>query len=434
MLIERRKIMNRREIIQKSLDYIENNLKAEITADELCRAAGYSYAHYCKIFKAFVGMPPAQYITRRKLIHAVYDIANGTVKIDSALRYGFETYAGFYKAFKNEYGCSPSEFTKRCKGEKPYRINILEEEHILISKKEIKKILSGWDINYGDISNVFSINTGRQNENTFYVGNDYVIKYTPDLMKIKNNIAIAKALSNEGFESSLAVKTVYGTDYLQSGELYFFLTKRISGCPLKCSYIYKNPARAFKIGESIAKLHIALNKIDKRDYPEADFFGDFVSSLEKIKGFVSLPNGFAEKLSDNLQSLYDSLPQQLIHRDINPSNILIRNEVFCGFIDFDLAEVNVKIFDICYAATSILSETFSNDTVNNDEWLTIFKNIIVGYNRVNHLSDEEMKALPYVVYAIQTVCIAFFSKSDKYKDLCKTNIDMLGWLIEKLPL
>ena len=95
-----------REIIQKSLDYIEENLKCEITARELCERAGFSLFHYYRLFHTAVGMPVMQYILRRKLLNAIYEISRGEKMIDVALAYGFETHAGFYKAFVRELGCT----------------------------------------------------------------------------------------------------------------------------------------------------------------------------------------------------------------------------------------------------------------------------------------------------------------------------------------
>lgn len=92
--------MNVREIIQQSIDYIENNLKAELTVDELCDAAGYSAVHYCRLFKTFVGVSPYEYINRRKLLHAVYEMANGRSKTEMAFDYGFQTYEAFTKHLK----------------------------------------------------------------------------------------------------------------------------------------------------------------------------------------------------------------------------------------------------------------------------------------------------------------------------------------------
>ena len=48
-------------IIQKSIDYIEENLKSDITAKELSEMAGFSVFHYYRLFQSAVGLPVMQY-------------------------------------------------------------------------------------------------------------------------------------------------------------------------------------------------------------------------------------------------------------------------------------------------------------------------------------------------------------------------------------
>ena len=133
--------MNYLDITQDSIDYIEENLKSELSACELAEKAGFSLFHYYRIFQGAIGMPVMQYIVRRKLNNAIYEINLGEKIIDVALSYGFNTYAGFFKAFKNEYRCSPTQYIKENKVTKPYRINLLQEEHIMITDKKLMKIL-----------------------------------------------------------------------------------------------------------------------------------------------------------------------------------------------------------------------------------------------------------------------------------------------------
>lgn len=83
------------KIIQDSIDYIEDNLKCEITALELSERAGFSLFHYYRLFQAAVGMPVMQYILRRRLLNAIYDISCGNKMIDVALLYGFENTCRF---------------------------------------------------------------------------------------------------------------------------------------------------------------------------------------------------------------------------------------------------------------------------------------------------------------------------------------------------
>lgn len=419
------------EIIQQSLDFVERHIKAEITVDKLCNAAGYSFAHYCKLFKNIVGMSPSRYILRRKLVYAVYEMSNGKHKLDIALDYGFETYAGFYKAFKREFSCSPTEFTKNHKGAKPYRINILQEEHIMIAKNEIGKILTHWILEKESITDIYNDNTGNKNENAFYVGENYVVKFSADLGRIKKSINISNQLFTVGLPCAKVLKTTEGKDYIQHGELFFIITERLKGTQLNCKDIYADEQIAFQIGESIAKLHNALKTFDDTEFNKVYFCRNVLdSALPKVKEIMQLPQHFTNDYIKALESIYEQLPAQIIHRDINPSNMLFNDGEFKGFIDFDLSEVNIRIFDVCYCATSILSEIFADDTFDNDIWFEIFDNIIKGYDSISSLTTEEKSVLKHIVFSIHIICIAYFSQFDKYENLTKINIDMLNWLIE----
>ena len=120
--------MDNRAIIQKSLDYIEDNLQTEIAAGELADMAGFSLFHYYRLFQQATGLPVMQYILRRRLLHGVYAISRGSTKVDAALNYGFDTYAGFYKAFCREFGCTPSAFLASSRARRPWRVDITKEE------------------------------------------------------------------------------------------------------------------------------------------------------------------------------------------------------------------------------------------------------------------------------------------------------------------
>jgi Ser/Thr protein kinase RdoA (MazF antagonist) len=146
---------------------------------------------------------------------------------------------------------------------------------------------------------------------------------------------------------------------------------------------------------------------------------------------MTIPNNFYHDYLDNFQKLYESLPKHIIHRDPNPGNIMMNDGRLTGFIDFELSERNIRIYDPCYAATAILSESFvKNDYDKLHKWLVIFRNIIIGYDNVCKLSAEEKQAIPYVIYSIQMTCIAYFSSMDKHKDLSKVNEKILVWLLD----
>lgn len=63
--------------------------------------------------------------------------------MDVSLHYGFSTYAGFYKAFIKEYGCSPKKYLEIYKNE-IVQTNYLEVKMIHLNKCELKEILKNW--------------------------------------------------------------------------------------------------------------------------------------------------------------------------------------------------------------------------------------------------------------------------------------------------
>ena len=100
--------MEHEAMIQAVLDEIDARIAENIRADELARAANYSVYHFCRLFMALTGTPVMGYVTRRKLEYALYDLRQGRRILDVAMDYGFETHAGFTKAFKKHFGYPPS--------------------------------------------------------------------------------------------------------------------------------------------------------------------------------------------------------------------------------------------------------------------------------------------------------------------------------------
>ena len=422
--------MDNRTIIQRSLDYIEDNLQAEITAAELAEQAGFSLFHYYRLFQQATGLPVMQYIQRRRLLHGIYAMKQGSTKIDAALAFGFDTYAGFYKAFCREFGSTPSEFLQSCRAKRPYRIDLTKEEHMTVTHKKAAQILKNWNLEGETITDIYYEGTGNKNDSACYVGETFVLKYTANLGKLKNHIEVSKALESVGLLSAVPVPTRQGAEYIQDGELYFYLTRRLPGEQLGSGSFYDGDAvsNARFVGEILGQLHLALGKMDGC-VSEADLLGTVRDwALPKAQQALGLSDAFCKDYLDTFAALYPVLPRQIIHRDPNPGNIICAEDQW-GFIDFELAERNVRIYDPCYAATAVLSENFGRD---NDRWLEVYRNIICGYDSVAHLTDEERKAIPYVILANQFVCVAWFSEQTKYAELFETNKRMTAWLIGKL--
>ncbi len=423
-----------KDSIQKVLDYIEDNLKAEITATELSDMAGYSLFHFYRVFQSAVGMPVMQYILRRRLLNAIYEIGSGLGKTDAALYYGFDTYAGFYKSFVRELGYTPAEYLRKFKVKKPYKINIFQEEHIMVSNKKITELLTLWGLQDEKISDVVYGETGEVSDTAKYVGEDYIIKYTNNLGNVNKAIDISKALENVGLATLSVIPTLEGKEYVENGELYFYLARKVKGDSVLASKVYLDEyeKKARFIGEIIGQLDLALDRIDVV-VDEADTFAtarDY--ALPKLKEILPIEEDFVNKYLGTMEELYSKLPRQIIHRDPNPSNIIVSGDKW-GFIDFDLSERNVRIYDPCYAATAILSESFEDGNEDKlSRWISIMKEILTGYDTVVHLTDEEKKAVPYIILSNQFISTAWFADKDKYKDIFDVNVKMTKWIISNI--
>ena len=417
--------MDNRVMIQRSLDYIEENLQADITAEELAELAHLSLFHYYRLFRQATGLPVMQYILRRRLLHGVYAMKQGSTKIDAALRFGFDTYPGFYKAFCREFGATPSEFLNSSRAKRPYRIDLTKEEHMTVTHKKAVQILKNWDLSDKTITDIYYEGTGNKNENACCVGEEFVLKYTANLGKLKKHIEVSRALEGIGLLAAVPVKTADGQEYIRDGELYFYLTRRLPGKQLVSQRFGDGDARF--VGEIIGQLHLALHKIEDC-VSEADLLSTLRDwALPRAKEAMGLPEHFCTDFLNTFSALYPQLPRQIIHRDPNPGNIICAEDRW-GFIDFELSERNVRIYDPCYAATAVLSETFGED---NDSWLSIYRDILWGYDSVVHLTDDERKAIPYIILANQFVCVAWFAEQDKYAEIYETNKRMTAWLLER---
>lgn len=90
------------------MGYIEENLTKHLNQEMLARMAGCSVYEFSRIFSFLTGMSVSEYIRRRRLSQAVFDIQGGREKIvDIALKYGYESPSAFTRAFKEMHGTAP---------------------------------------------------------------------------------------------------------------------------------------------------------------------------------------------------------------------------------------------------------------------------------------------------------------------------------------
>lgn len=97
------------ERLNQSISYIEDNLSDTINYDQAARIACCSTFHYQRMFSYITGVSLSEYIRRRRMTAAAFDLQAGKMKIiDLALKYGYDSPTSFNRAFQSIHGVSPT--------------------------------------------------------------------------------------------------------------------------------------------------------------------------------------------------------------------------------------------------------------------------------------------------------------------------------------
>ncbi|KHF41701.1 AraC family transcriptional regulator [Halalkalibacter okhensis] len=102
--------MDSLENLNRAIDYIEENIKEEIDFKEVARLSHCSEYHFKRMFSFLAGVTLSEYIRRRRLTLAAFDLKDRDVKvIEVAIKYGYHSPDSFTRAFVTLHGITPSD-------------------------------------------------------------------------------------------------------------------------------------------------------------------------------------------------------------------------------------------------------------------------------------------------------------------------------------
>lgn len=94
--------------LNAAIEYIEMHLADKISYDRAAQIACCSTYHFQRMFSYIAGVTLSEYIRRRRLTLAAFELQTGKVKvIDTAIKYGYESPEAFSRAFKKMHGIMP---------------------------------------------------------------------------------------------------------------------------------------------------------------------------------------------------------------------------------------------------------------------------------------------------------------------------------------
>ncbi len=98
---------------------------------------------------------------------------------------------------------------------------------------------------------------------------------------------------------------------------------------------------------------------------------------------------FLANIMEKVNDLYAKLPQQLLHRDYDPGNILVNAQKVTAVLDFEFANVDLRVLDVCVALSWWAVDLLGT----GKEWdiIDAFGN---AYIKHFPLDEEEIVAFP----------------------------------------
>ncbi len=285
------------------------------------------------------------------------------------------------------------------------RIIIEQRKRFEVMSKKINTSLPAWGLENESIKQIYS--------SVWQIGEDYVLKSYNETDSLKRNIMINQHLENMGIPVGKLLSTTKGEQYIEADGQYFFVSQKLQGSNIISLKFGKKIAE--DMGEIIANLHIAFNSLENKielwDNSILDEMNTWVKESFEKSDWQNISREDYEAVVKNLGNFYNKLPFQLIHRDVHFGNFLFDKGAFSGYIDFDLSQKNIRIFDLCYFALSVLSEKEKFE-ITEEKWFDFVKNVFAGYNKIITLTSEEKESAVFVMECIELLFLAYFEGQD----------------------
>ena len=281
------------------------------------------------------------------------------------------------------------------------RILIEQRKGFAVMAEKIKALLTRWSLDGEELKQIYA--------SVWQVGEGYVLKTYVEPESLKRNIAINQHLEAMGIPVGNLLRTTDGRQYVESEGRYFFISRKLEGSNI-LSLKFGNRIGS-QMGGIIANLHVAFEslegKVELWDNSLLDEMKGWVRESFENSGFRNVSREEYEAVCEKLEAVYERLPAQLIHRDVHFGNFLFDKGDFSGYIDFDLSQKNIRIFDLCYFVLSVLSEKEKFE-IDEEKWFGFLENVFNGYDKILPLTQEEKESAVVVMECIELLFLAYF--------------------------
>ncbi len=197
--------MNWIESISRAIEYIEKNLKEDLSIEDIASYSHISSFYFQKGFSIICGYGIGEYIKNRRLSSAGKEVLNTNKKIiDIAMEYGYDSQDSFTKAFKRFHGFTPTEVRNSgatIKDFAPLKVNLILKGGYTMEYKIVEKD----SFNIIGLKDTFKYGTAEQDVPKLW--KKFFMKTVFNKINAKYAVNIDTTLGSDKFEY------VIGDDY-----------------------------------------------------------------------------------------------------------------------------------------------------------------------------------------------------------------------------
>lgn len=229
-------------------------------------------------------------------------------------------------------------------------------------------------------------------------------------------------LNQAGVPVSRVVPASVGENSVALSEGIFNVFEFIDG-----KYFFPREEEYVSAAKAVARMHLEFNSLDSRYFDKidllskqtktyyneikkysADDFEEIARFIEnkKVKTAVDLEvlknnRHFVDTVAEinDYGDKMQSLPKQIIHSDLHPHNLLVKDGKVRAILDFDAVRISEQARDAAFAIYRLGRQFFVDKTLREarEEAPKLRDLFIKEYRRIKELNEEEIEWMPVLI-------------------------------------
>ena len=299
----------------------------------------------------------------------------------------------------------------------------------------LQAILAHWDI--PQVTSIAAVHEDHPVFKVTTIGPSFILKDisgAPDLTRLEFTRSVLTHVARTGLRVPIPLLSRSAQSVVSSQGQFYLLSEFIEADKYPIDPELRGEL-FHHTGQAIARLHRALASYPDEEVSRKTWREDLAG---RVRGWISaLSDGLPEadaavvkrvglERGAVIEAALRGLPEQLIHRDCHPGNILVQGTRVIGFIDCDHICIGPRLFDLAYYAVHHLKWETDDEAATN-RWLTDLPHLVTGYRSEQSLSQAEAVALPCGMMAYHLLLAHWFMDLPRRESIA-LELRALDWI------